>query len=158
MRRLSSVFVAAVLSAGTFAFVTAAPAGAASAKSCSSSSSGSKSNGMDMGHMDMGSGSKAMKNCPTVAGARQIPVTASAFQFSPSTITVAAGENVTIVLTSTDLEHDFTVQKVGHIVHAKPNKTAKGGLMIKKAGTYKFWCTVKGHKAQGMVGTITVTP
>ena len=93
MRRLSSVFVAAVLSASTFVIISATPAGAASTKSCASSMSGSKSNGMDMGGMDMGGGSKSMKNCPTVAGAREIPVTASAFQFSPSTITVAAPDD-----------------------------------------------------------------
>ena len=29
--------------------------------------------------------------------------------------------------------------------------------MIDKPGTYKFWCTITGHKAGGMVGTITVT-
>ena len=42
-------------------------------------------------------------------------------------------------------------------MHAKAGKTAMGGLRIDEAGTYKFWCTVAGHKKAGMTGTFTVT-
>jgi uncharacterized cupredoxin-like copper-binding protein len=45
---------------------------------------------------------------------------------------------------------------VGHIVHAKAGETAQGGLRIKEAGSYRFWCTVSGYEEAGMVGTITV--
>lgn len=95
--------------------------------------------------------------CPTVAGARTIPVTASGFAFSPTAITIGAGEDVTIALTADDLTHDFEVQGVGHVVHAKKGRTAVGGLRIATPGTYRFWCTVPGHRRSGMVGTITVT-
>ena len=47
--------------------------------------------------------------------------------------------------------------RVGHVVHAKAGKTAMGGLRIDEPGTYRFWCTEKGHKKAGMTGTITVT-
>jgi uncharacterized cupredoxin-like copper-binding protein len=77
--------------------------------------------------------------------------------FEPQRIDLEAGENVAIVLRSEDLEHDFFVDGIGHIVHADAGSTEQGGLVIEVPGTYKFWCTVTGHREGGMVGTITVT-
>jgi plastocyanin len=97
------------------------------------------------------------KNAQTQVGAREIEVMAGRFRFKPNEIAVAAGEDVTIVMTSTDLFHDFFVKgEGGHIVGAKAKKTKKGGLRIDEPGTYKFWCTVEGHRAAGMKGTIVV--
>lgn len=123
-------------------------------------SSGSSSNSMGMSdNSGMHDGKNGMEqNNAVVAGAREIPVEAGALTFTPKDLQLTAGEDVTIVLTSIDIAHDFYVAGVGHVVHAGAKKTAKGGLMIDKAGTYKFWCTVEGHKAGGMVGTITVAP
>jgi uncharacterized cupredoxin-like copper-binding protein len=97
------------------------------------------------------------QNRPVAAGARPIPVIADSLTFAPQKIDLTAGENVGIVLRSEDLEHDFYVDNVGHVVHAPKGSTAQGGLSIDEPGTYKFWCTVRGHKEGGMVGTITVT-
>jgi heme/copper-type cytochrome/quinol oxidase subunit 2 len=164
MRRIAALALTTLVSLAALTALGSPLARASSAsgsKACPSTKQ-SKSNsmsGMDMGHGHSSSKKKSsMSNCPTVAGAQEVAVTASAFSFSPSELTLTAGEPVTIKLTATDLEHDFTVQKYGHVVHAMPKKTAKGGLVIDKPGTYKFWCTVKGHKTSGMVGTITVLP
>jgi len=46
---------------------------------------------------------------PPVPGAREIEVTASACRFEPDQIRVDASEDIAIVLTSTDVSHDFTV-------------------------------------------------
>jgi cytochrome c oxidase subunit 2 len=109
------------------------------------------------GHgMDMGNGGNHDKNAPVVPGTRQIKVKATSFRFAPKQITVQAGEDVTIVLTSKDVFHDFMVQGIGHVVGAKKGKTAKGGLTIDRPGTYKFWCSVSGHRGAGMKGTIVV--
>jgi uncharacterized cupredoxin-like copper-binding protein len=97
------------------------------------------------------------ENCPVVAGARKIKVIGTGLHFSPAAITMAKGEDVTIVLKAGDVAHDYYVKGYGHVVHAKAGKTARGGLVLDKAGTYKFWCTVKGHRTAGMTGTITVT-
>ncbi len=96
------------------------------------------------------------ESAPVVAGAREIVVTAKAYRFEPATIQVAAGEAVTIVLTATDLPHDVTVEGVGHIVHANGGKTTRGGVKITKPSTYSFYCSVTGHRAEGMVGTLVV--
>lgn len=105
--------------------------------------------GGDHGH---GSG----KNASVAADARKIRVTATNFAFAPKEISVRAGEDVAIVLTSKDAFHDFEVKGIGHVVGAKENKTKSGGLMLEKPGTYKFWCSVPGHRANGMRGTIVV--
>ncbi len=104
--------------------------------------------------MNMGGGSH--KNAAVQAGAREISVNAKSFAFMPSEITIQAGEDVTIVLGSTDVPHDFVVQGQGHVVGANAGTQAKGGLMIARAGTYKFWCSVSGHRTAGMEGIITV--
>jgi len=116
---------------------------------------GGHDGGMDEHGGGRGSGD-GHRNAPTEVGAREIEVTAGRFRFKPNKITVAPGEDVTIVLSSTDLFHDFFVKGEGHIVGAKAKKTKKGGLTIDEPGTYKFWCTVEGHRAAGMKGTIVV--
>ncbi len=118
--------------------------------STSASSHGGDGHGMDMG------GGDGDEDAPTVDGAREISVKAGRFRFTPKVITIAAGEDVTIVMRSTDLFHDFVVKGTGHVVGAKRKKTAEGGLRIDTPGTYKFWCSVPGHRAAGMKGTIVV--
>ena len=106
----------------------------------------------DMG--DMGHGGEA--NTPMVDGAREIEVTATSFAFDPDEITVAAGEDVTIVLTADDILHDFTLENAeGHIA-ADAGETASGGLRIDEPGTYIFYCSVEGHREAGMEGTLIV--
>jgi plastocyanin len=122
-----------------------------SGDSSSDSMGMSDKSGMHHGPNDMEA------NNPVAAGAREIPVEAGALAFTPQRLQFTAGQDVVIVLTSIDIAHDFYVDGVGHVVHATSRKIGKGGLMIDKPGIYKFWCTVKDHKKDGMVGTITVT-
>lgn len=152
MRRLFTVLIAFAATAASLTVVTGGEA-VAKARDCGTGVSTKNTHDMDMDH----GGSSMEQNCPVVADARRIPVTANDFSFSPARITIAAGENVTVALAASDVAHDVYVKGVGHVVHAKKGKTAQGGLRIKKAGTYKFWCTILGHKKQGMTGTITVT-
>ncbi len=110
-------------------------------------------------HSMRGSGGDA--NAAVRAGAREISIRGTSFAFSPKAINIAANENVTIVLTATDAEHDVTIEGaagIGHIVHAQAGKTARGGLKIAAPGTYTFFCSVSGHRKAGMVGTVTVAP
>jgi len=107
--------------------------------------------GHDTGGHDAGDG-----DAPVVEGAREIKVKAGRFRYKPKTITIATGEDVTIAMKSTDLFHDFVVKGIGHVVGAERKKTGKGGLRIDESGTYKYWCSVPGHKAAGMKGKIIV--
>lgn len=92
-----------------------------------------------------------------VEGAREIQVRAAHLRFDPDELKVAAGEDVTIVLTAADVAHDFTVQQTDVHVGADAGQTAAGGLRIDEPGTYTYVCTLPGHAEAGMRGTLTVT-
>jgi heme/copper-type cytochrome/quinol oxidase subunit 2 len=113
----------------------------------------------DMGKM---TGSTAMAGheaaSPTVPGAMEVAVTAKSFAFDPPEIHVRQGEDVTIALTATDALHDLTIDDPKFHVGAEPGKTVRGGLKVSRAGRYPFYCSVAGHKAQGMTGTLIVEP
>ncbi len=137
--------------------LTACGGGSNSASGHSASAGmGSSMDGSGSGKSRSMHGKKEMKNAPVVSGAPEIAVTGRAFAFDPKEIRVPAGQAVTINFKAVDLEHDFTVQGVGHVVHAKPGEVAKGGLKIDQPGRYAFDCTVSGHKEAGMTGTIIV--
>ena len=90
------------------------------------------------------------------AGAREIEVVASSFEFAPDEISVSAGEDIAIVLTSTDIVHDFTIDELDAHVSAEPGETDAGGFPAQEPGTYTFYCSVEGHRDAGMEGTLTV--
>lgn len=113
-----------------------------------------------MGSGSMGSGSMGQdghgESSPVAEGARRIEVTARSFDFEPAEITVQAGEDIAIVLTSEDLLHDFTIDEIDAHVAADAGDTAEGGLRADEPGRYAFYCTVAGHRAAGMEGTLVV--
>ena len=109
---------------------------------------GSMMNGPMMGH---GSSS------PTVPGVREIAVTATSFRFEPNEIHVRAGEDVTIVLTASDIAHDFTIDALGFHVAAAPGQPGRGGLHSQSTpGRYTAYCSVAGHRQAGMTATVIV--
>jgi plastocyanin len=88
--------------------------------------------GMDDGHMDDGhigdEGTEHAAYTPVAPGARSIELSGTSYAFDPPVIAVRAGEDVAIVLTSTDLEHDFTVDGLDAHGSADAGETAEGGL------------------------------
>jgi len=81
-----------------------------------------------------------------------------ALKFDKATLSVKPG-TITIVLTSDAPEvHNVTIADDSGILGATP--TFEGGtktVTVKlKAGTYRFYCSVAGHEAAGMKGTLTV--
>jgi heme/copper-type cytochrome/quinol oxidase subunit 2 len=153
MRRAPMLLLATLVA--TAGFAGSAPHGAVAAKAAGCTTEGGR--GEHGSAMDMDDHGSSSTNCPTVKGARVIRVTGDRFQFIPKNLTVAAGEDVTIRLSSDDITHDFYVKSIGHVVHAKAGQTTRGGLRIDDPGTYKFWCTVANHKLAGMTGRIKVS-
>lgn len=96
------------------------------------------------------------ESTPVAEGARRIEVAATSFEFDPDEITVTAGEDIAIVLTSDDLLHDFTIDDIDVHVAADRDETAEGGLRADEPGEYTFYCTVEGHREAGMEGTLVV--
>jgi len=82
------------------------------------------------------------------------------FRFNPSTISVKAGQPLTVTLQNGgEILHDFTVEQG----LAKPvtiiedgGKSGTTTVTYDKPGTYKFFCSQPGHDQLGMHGTITV--
>ncbi|MEX2183495.1 MAG: hypothetical protein WEC14_03560 [Chloroflexota bacterium] len=52
------------------------------------------------------------------------------------------------------IEHDFVVDALDLLVHAKVGETVSGTVTF-AAGTDEFYRSIPGHKQAGMVGTVT---
>ena len=90
-------------------------------------------------------------------GARDIVVTATEFGFSPSEIAATAGESVNFVLVNEGrATHDLSIPDLGLRIVANSGEQATTGVIIDSAGTYQFICSIPGHAAAGMTGTIEV--
>ena len=82
----------------------------------------------------------------------------NALAFVPSTLTAPAGK-VTLVLTDESaIQHSIAIKAAGDV----PGPIVSQGQMSTTTatltpGTYQYYCTVPGHAAAGMVGTLTVT-
>ena len=99
---------------------------------------------------------------PAPATASALSVEANAegqLKYDKTALTANAGK-ISIAFTNTSpLEHNLTIESSsGKILGATP--TFKGGTktlaLELKAGTYKFYCSVPGHRMAGMEGTLTV--
>jgi uncharacterized cupredoxin-like copper-binding protein len=84
----------------------------------------------------------------------------NSMSFEPSTINLHAGEPVQLNLKNNgQMPHDFTLTEgVSEPVKitATGGKTASVTFTVTTPGTYSFDCSMPGHAAAGMRGTITV--
>jgi nitrite reductase (NO-forming) len=65
--------------------------------------------------------------------------------------------DIAIVLSSDDIQHDFTIDELDAHVAADASDSAEGGFTADETGTYTFYCSVEGHREAGMEGTLTVS-
>jgi uncharacterized cupredoxin-like copper-binding protein len=91
-------------------------------------------------------------------GGQTIDVAASDFMFAPADLTAEAGE-LTINLTN-DGQSDHALEIEGNGVEEETDTISPGDsaslTVTLEDGTYEIYCPVDGHKAMGMVGTLTV--
>ena len=97
---------------------------------------------------------------PAPAGALSLEANSEGqLKFSTTSLTAKAGK-VSIDFTNmSPLAHNMTIESSAHkILGATP--TFQGGTkaltLDLKPGTYKFFCSVPGHRMAGMEGTLTV--
>jgi len=113
--------------------------------------------------------------------ATAITVTMTDFAYSPSTVTVPAGQPVVLTIKNDgQIEHDFVVEKINvtsvsvegsgvgghhmsgdHIDYDLHVSTSAGGTSILKfsadePGTYRIFCSIAGHIEAGMLGELIV--
>lgn len=104
------------------------------------------------------------------AGAAQAQQTATvgmtSFAFAPTTLTATVGQEVNWTFRNNDdmRPHDFRVEIGGQMIDAAPGdanvmpgQSATLRQTFTTPGTFEFFCPVGMHRAQGMVGTLTVS-
>ena len=92
------------------------------------------------------------------AAAQKVTVVAKEFTYTPSKVTVKAGQPVQLVLDNKGvIEHDFVVDKLKvKMGTIQPGKTGTVTFTPNAKGTFEFYCSVPGHKEAGMKGTLVV--
>jgi uncharacterized cupredoxin-like copper-binding protein len=113
--------------------------------------------------------------------ATDVTVEMSDFAYSPSSVTVPAGQPVNFTVKNIgNIEHDFVVEEIeattgmvqdsgseAHHAHGEEKNydlhvsagagdTSVFQLTVSEPGTYKVFCSVEGHEAAGMVGELIV--
>lgn len=101
---------------------------------------------------------------PTTTGAKAVAITADpsgALAFEQKALTAAAGTITFNFTNASQVPHNVTFENAGTEHELGATKTVAGGtssvtLTLPK-GKYNFYCSVPGHEAAGMKGTLTVT-
>lgn len=84
-------------------------------------------------------------------------VETSEFKYDPSDWTIPSSGSTDIRLVNKGIvEHDFTIDDLDFQIQVPIGKESTGTLVDPAPGTYEVYCTVPGHKAAGMVGTLVV--
>jgi plastocyanin len=98
---------------------------------------------------------------PATSGGQKLSVAANPegqLKYDTTSLTAKAGK-VTIDFTNkASLGHNLTIESGGSVVDATPTfqEGSKTLSVTLKPGTYKFYCSVPGHRQGGMEGTVTV--
>ena len=92
---------------------------------------------------------------PTGPPIKTFQISADNFSFAPSKISAPAGI-LQFDLKSADGLHDLVIEGIAGFQVEVTSGSARSGKVDLKAGKYTFYCDIAGHRAQGMVGTLTV--
>ncbi len=154
---------ALLLSAAVLALGVAACGGSSGS---SSSSGGATTSASGATSSAAGTGTSAGTSSAAAAGGASSDLAIAAnpsgqLAYDKKALSAKAGK-VTITMTNmSSLGHNITIQQgtSGAVLGATP--TFQGGTksvtVDLKAGTYTFFCSVPGHRAGGMVGTLKVS-
>lgn len=101
-------------------------------------------------------GSREPQKPPAPAAAGGVAITASYAKFQPNQIEAAKDKATRLDLTSSDVNHTFTVDDLGINISIPAGKSASQTITPTKSGTFTFYCAVPGHRQAGMEGKLTV--
>jgi uncharacterized cupredoxin-like copper-binding protein len=89
--------------------------------------------------------------------ATKVQIEASEYAFAPNTANAKAGAPLEVTLVNKGIvEHDFVIDELNVRVLAVVGREGQGTIAAPPAGTYTFYCSIPGHREQGMTGTLTV--
>lgn len=90
---------------------------------------------------------------------KEFEVSGANLDFTPSSITVNQGDTVRIIFTNTDssMPHDWVLDEFNaRTQQLGPGESETIEFVATETGEFEFYCSVNGHRANGMVGTLTV--
>ena len=90
---------------------------------------------------------------------RALSASGTALAFNKKSLKAPRGRVQLVLTNRSDIEHDVSIR--GNGLKAKYGKTVgKGGVSrvtaAVKPGRYTYFCSVSGHEAAGMKGTLTI--
>jgi plastocyanin len=104
-----------------------------------------------------GSGDSVTVTAPAGGGAASVTIDAHDIYFSPKTIKAPAGKLDIHYVEQGSQQHTLVIDGVaGFKLQVGPGSKTATATVTLKAGDYTYYCTIPGHRAQGMQGTITV--
>jgi plastocyanin len=87
----------------------------------------------------------------------EVAVSAFDLGFTPTAFTIPAGTDITITVTNDGaIQHDFKIVDTDFGTPLVASGQSEALVVNLPAGEYTYICTVEGHAAAGMTGTITV--
>jgi plastocyanin len=159
---------ALLLSAAALALGIAACGGGSSSTSSAAgaSTSAATTSAATSSAASSGTGTSAGTSSAAAAGGGSTNLAIAAnpsgsLAYDKKTLSAKAGKVTITMANMSPVGHNITIQQgtSGSVLGATP--TFQGGTksvsVNLKAGTYTFYCSVPGHRAGGMVGTLTVS-
>jgi plastocyanin len=93
-------------------------------------------------------------------GTQLVQVTAAGgFRFEPEALRIRAGRTTEFELSNVDdQEHTFVISEMAVVMLAGAGQTVSSKVSVDPAiaGRFAFFCSIGGHRASGMEGTIVV--
>ena len=99
----------------------------------------------------------AAANGAQAATVQHVTVKMTEYRFRLSTNTVHPGTVVFTIINKGQIQHDFSIQKLGKISSlVQPGHKTTMRVTFKKTGTYYYLCAVGAHVQYGMFGNLHV--
>jgi uncharacterized cupredoxin-like copper-binding protein len=101
----------------------------------------------------------ACGSSPDPAESQTVHLEATEFAFNTPTVTVQAGQPVTVHFTNKgQIDHELAADEWNVQTELlRPGQTETVTFTPKESGVFSFYCAIPGHTAAGMTGTINVS-
>jgi plastocyanin len=95
---------------------------------------------------------------PAGGGTPSVTIEAHDVFFTPKQVKAPAGKLKIDYVEKGSQQHTLAIDGVkGFKLEVGPGSKSASGTVDLKPGEYSFYCTIPGHRAQGMSGTFTIT-